>query len=253
MTAMKTVIRRFLRRIRPDTVRIEGSIIPVRSMRFGGANFVEDHAFLRSAESEAERLIRNRGLALQSRLLEIGCGTGRLPIGILRKTGDIAMYRGVDVSEAAIQWCERHITRHHPNFRFLHLDMQNARYHPGGRKTDSSLRLPFEDNIFDIIYAFSVLTHLPEEDVRWYLREWRRLLRPEGRIFFTAFVAEDVPSVSVNPEQYKQAWKGALHCVRFERGFFETMIEEHGFRIDRRSFEAEADEQTGYELSRRNE
>lgn len=251
MTAVTTAIRRFLRRIRPDAVRCEGSILPVRSMRFGGTNFAEDHAFLRSAEAEAERLIRNFGLTRESRLLEIGCGTGRLPIGILRKVGEIALYRGVDVSEAAAQWCERHIARHHPNFRFLHLDMQNARYHPGGRKMDSSIELPFENAAFDIIYAFSVLTHLSEEDVRWYLRDWRRLLRPTGRIFFTAFVVEGVPPVSVNPGEYKQQWKGALHCVRFEKGFFERMLEEHGFHIDRCSFEAEADEQTGYELSRR--
>ncbi len=249
MTAVTTAIRRFLRRIRPDAVCVEGSILPVRSMRFGGANFAEDHTFLRSAEAEAERLIRNFGLTRGSHLLEIGCGTGRLPIGILRKVGEIALYRGVDVSEAAVQWCERHIARCHPNYRFLHLDMQNARYHPRGKKADSSVELPFEDAAFDIIYAFSVLTHLSEEDIRWYLREWERLLRPTGKIFFTAFVAESVPSVSVNPGEYKQQWKGALHCVRFEKEFFEKMIEEHGFRIDRCSFEAEADEQTGYARS----
>lgn len=77
--------------------------------------------------------------------------------------------------------------------------------------------------------------HMLTEGVRAYLEEFRRMLRPEGRIFLTAFLEEDegVPDVSENPEGYLgREWKGPLHCVRYNRKFFETLLDENGFRLD---------------------
>lgn len=38
----------------------------------------------------------------QTRVLEIGCGPGRLPLGILAEQGTIGSYDGVDIDVASI-------------------------------------------------------------------------------------------------------------------------------------------------------
>ena len=55
--------------------------------------------------------------------------------------------------------------------------------------------LPFEDNYFDLICAFSVFTHIETFDDAWLL-ELRRVLRPGGLIYLTANIdnLDDVES-----------------------------------------------------------
>lgn len=72
------------------------------------------------------------------------------------------------------------------------------------------------------------------DGVRAYLKEFHRILRPEGRIHLTAFVEEGVPDVEENPEGYLgREWEGDLYCVRYERKFFESLLDEAGFKLDR--------------------
>lgn len=47
---------------------------------------------------------------------------------------------------------------------------------------DLCARLPFEDAYFDLVYANFVIEHL--EDPETALREWRRVVRPEGALVF---------------------------------------------------------------------
>jgi SAM-dependent methyltransferase len=164
-------------------------------------------------------------------LLEVGCGPGRLPIGILRRRAAMRSYCGVDVNGAAVGWCQRHIESAHPAFQFFHLDLQNARYNPAGARIGAGFRLPFESRSFDVIYLYSVFSHMGEEDVERYLAEFRRLLAPGGRVFLTLFVEEGVPPVTVNPPDYRREWRGALHCVRYQRGHFEDLLARHSLQL----------------------
>lgn len=233
----------------PETVAFEGQILPARRLRFGGVHFQSDAAFLHSGQAEAKRLQEWCGLSAQSRILDIGCGTGRLPVGILATVGAIAGYTGVDVSEAAIRWCRRHIETRHPSFRFLLTDVKNDRYNPKGEEMGETFSLPLPSSSFDIISLYSVFSHMEERDVRIYLREFRRLLRPEGKVFLTAFVEENVPPVSVNPPDYRMEWKGALHCVRFDKRHFQTLAAGEGFSIVRFDYATETDGQSALLLS----
>jgi hypothetical protein len=63
-------------------------------------------------------------------------------------------------------------------------------------------------------------------DVISYMHELRRVVAPTGKIFLTAFIETDVANYAINPPGYLDQWSGALHCVRFERGFFEEMLSE---------------------------
>ncbi len=242
-------------RLEPATVLYKGNILPARRYRFGGIHFLNE-SFLTSGEAEARRLIDHMGLTRDSRVLEIGCGPGRLPTGIISVLGDIRLYRGIDVSVKPILWCQKYITPVHPSFQFTHLDMHNDRYNPKGHLEAEKLRLSLPDHSFDIIYLYSVFSHLRTEHVRFYLGEFRRLLAPGGRVFLTAFLEEDVPDMAENPDDYrtvwvenKQTWKGALHCVRYNKKFFWQLAEEAGLTVVHFTHGVETDKQSGVYLA----
>ena len=99
-----------------------------------------------------------RPLAHNKRVLEIGCGTGL----ILERTHEIAEEAvGVDISPGMIEECRRKGL----NTRLINVS-----------------ELPFEDDSFDLVYAFKVLPHIP--DIRAVLSEAVRVTRPDGRMVF---------------------------------------------------------------------
>lgn len=236
-----------------DHVRLGDVLLPPEDLRSSarGRELKNDQVWIDSARGEAGRLVRDCGLTAASRVLDVGCGPGRLAIGILQSLGKIEAYRGLDVDRRPIDWCTRYITKDHPTFRFVHFNVENARYNPGGKRLDGGVAFPFPDREFDIIYLYSVFSHMEEKDVRAYLREFGRVLATEGRIFMTGCIEEGVPSTSVNPRDYKKDWRGPLHCVRYERGFFESMLSEHGLAVDRFDYATETGGQSAMYVSRR--
>lgn len=248
---MKSLVKRVVSGLRPKTTRYQKRVLPAKHLRLCGQDFKSDEYFLDSARAEAERLIRHLGMAADSRVMDLGCGYGRLPIGILERIGEIRHYQGIDVMKPAIDWCNRYIHQRHPNFHFLHTDVSNRRYNPAGEEITSEYHLPFEAQSFDLIYLYSVFSHMEAPDLRIYLKEFSRLLPVSGKVFLTAFVEENVPDATVNPEGYRgHKWSNALHCVRFNKAFFESLLQEHGFRVERFLYEQETHGQSAYYLAR---
>ncbi len=222
-----------------------GVKLPPTVYRMGGAHFRQDDAFVASAVAEVGRLEDEIGLSSESRLLDWGCGAGRLAVGIVEKLGRIDLYHGVDVQQHLIDWAQRHLGDR-PGFTFTHVDLANPRYNPGG---SDARTIPGATSDHDGFYAFSVFSHLMDEDTAAYLGEVARLLKPGGRAFVTAFVEDGVPDVEENPRGYGPLeWSGPLHCVRFERQFFEAMVRDAGLEIDRLDHGQEKDGQSLYIL-----
>ena len=222
-----------------------GVRLPPAVYRMGGAHFRTDEAFVASAVAEVGRLEELIGLTAQSRLLDWGCGAGRLAVGIVEKLGRIDQYHGVDVQKHLVDWAQRHLGDR-PGFTFTHVDLANPRYNPGGSPERS---IPGATADHDGFYAYSVFSHLMGEDTSAYLGEVARLLRPGGRAFVTAFVEDDVPDQVENPVGYGPLeWRGPLHCVRFDRQFFEGMVRDAGLEVGSLGHGTEADGQSLYIL-----
>jgi SAM-dependent methyltransferase len=127
------------------------------------------------------------GLYPEARVLDLGCGCGRmaLPLSRFLNTGT---YRGFDVHAEAIAWCRDNIAAEYPNFEFEHVDAYNSRYNPSGTVRAETYRFPYPDDCVDFAFASSLFTHLVWGESRNYLAETRRVLRPGGRALLTFFL-----------------------------------------------------------------
>jgi len=149
------------------------------------------HGDFATVGGEFLALIRTHaGLIDTERVLDVGCGIGRMArvlTSVLKPPGS---YDGFDVTRSGIEWCQRRYGRQPAPFRFTHVDLANDTYNPGGQQTASSFRFPYDDSAFDLVIATSVFTHLLPDDTMNYLAEIGRVLAPGGRLFSTWFIVD---------------------------------------------------------------
>jgi len=114
------------------------------------------------------------GLKPEDRVLEVGCGAGRMPIAMTRciTTGS---YDGFDIIKESIEHCQQAITPRNPNFRFKHVDIYNSNYNPQGTIRPADFRFPYPDGAFTFAFLTSVFTRGPSSStirprfaVFWY-------------------------------------------------------------------------------------
>ena len=135
-------------------------------------------------------LIEIGGLEPEGRVLDIGCGPGRVAAPLTRYLTD-GSYEGFDVMPRSIRWAQRKITTRHPNFRFQVADINNLMYNPGGTQTAETFRFPYPDDSFDVSLATSVYTHLRPYETVNYLQETGRVMRADGRVLNTFFLLNE--------------------------------------------------------------
>jgi len=103
-------------------------------------------------------------------VLDFGCGAGRTLRHFLKEAEEGEFY-GCDIDRASIAWLAEHLSPP------LHVFQSGA-----------LPSLPQPDGFFDLVYAFSVFTHLADHWADWLL-ELHRVLRPDGLLFAT-FLSE---------------------------------------------------------------
>lgn len=116
------------------------------------------------------------GLRPESRLLDVGCGTGQLAQACEAFLSDDGLYFGTDLGESGIAFCRERFKR--PNFQF---------------RVNRPTSLPIDGLEFDAACFFSVFTHTYPDETVLLLAETERLLAPGGWILadlFTAKVAD---------------------------------------------------------------
>jgi SAM-dependent methyltransferase len=131
------------------------------------------------------------GLTPDEAVLEPGCGTGRMAEPLSHYLSATGSYDGFDVVPGAIEWCEKNIAPEHPNFRFRHVDVLNRAYNPDGRLNPEEFEFPYPAEAFDFAFLTSVFTHMLPPEMRHYLSEIRRVLRPGGRSLMTFFLLNE--------------------------------------------------------------
>ena len=115
------------------------------------------------------------------RVLDVGCGYGRMAVPLTSYLTESGAYWGFDLNKDAIAWCQDRIQPKRDNFHFAHADIFNGNYNPRGSIQASEYRFPFEDDFFDFVVLTSVFTHMLSVDLENYIAEIARVLRPTGR------------------------------------------------------------------------
>jgi SAM-dependent methyltransferase len=128
------------------------------------------------------------GLKPDDRVLDVGCGLGRMAIPLTEYLTSRASYRGFDIVPSGIGWCQQNITPHFPNFQFLHADVFNRHYNPAGKTAARDYKFPFETGRFDFVFLTSVFTHMIPADVSNYLEQIARVMRPGAKCLITWFL-----------------------------------------------------------------
>lgn len=150
------------------------------------------------------------GLKPDHAVLEPGCGTGRMARPLTEYLDAGGTYDGFDVVREAIDTCVEEIGREHPNFRFQHVDVHNRVYNKNGTLDPESFEFPYEDGSFDLVFLTSVFTHMRPPEVRHYMDEIRRVLRPTGRSLMTFFLlnAESLAAIEAGDTKRKFQHEG---------------------------------------------
>jgi SAM-dependent methyltransferase len=124
-------------------------------------------------------------------LLEIGCGIGRDAIPLTQFLSARGSYLGVDIIRPSIDWCSENISPPFPNFRFRHYDVRDQLHNPHGTIRTTDIRLDITAASIDRVILWSVFTHMFRRDIMHYLREFRRVLRPDGLVYATCFALDE--------------------------------------------------------------
>src|SRR5688572_22585232 len=115
--------------------------------------------FKQMGEKWRQTLIQFGGLQPHHRVLDVGCGVGRMAVGLTDYLTPPGSYDGFDTVPEGIEWCQRQITPRFPHFRFRHADVYNEHYNARGRFTASEYKFPYADDSFDFVFLASVFTH----------------------------------------------------------------------------------------------
>jgi SAM-dependent methyltransferase len=112
-----------------------------------------------------------RGISKDTAVLDFGCGWGRIIRFFLRDVRHDNLYgidcysEAIDAARLANRWCTFELTNPLPPSRF-------------------------DDKFFDIIYLYSVFSHLSEEAHLEWLAEFHRILKPGGLVIATTWRRE---------------------------------------------------------------
>ncbi len=191
-------------------------------------------------------LIGSARLLPSHRVLDVGCGCGKLARPLTRFLNSEGGYDGIDITREVINWCaERY--QDYPNFRFHFADLHNDRYNPGGMFSASGYKFPFPNDAFDVVFVGSVFTHMVSEAIDNYIADIARVMKPGGVCLATYFLLDAVSreNVAAGVTSPKFAYEFESPTCRvddlrvpeaaiaYDEGLLRDLYAKHGLTIER--------------------
>jgi len=118
--------------------------------------------YLVNSVIESSALI-HLGLLRMHTVVDVGCGTGRLPYGL--RSYLAGRYYGIDILDEALVFARTKCCR--PDWQFI---------------SNKRSTIPVPSGVADFVTFFSLFTHLLDEEVFKFLREAKRVVKPDGKI-----------------------------------------------------------------------
>ncbi len=217
----------------------QDELVPPRRMvaNIGGGDF------RRIGNEFLPHFIQLGNLQPHDRVLEVGCGVGRMAVALMPYLKDKGRYDGMDIVSEAIDWCQHHITPRNGNFKFHQVDIYNKKYNPEGVQTSSSYTFPFDAQSFDFIFLTSVFTHMLPRDMERYLSEISRVLKVGSRCLITFFLLNQESRQAIDAKVSRRVFPYELDGCRvrdkevperevaFEEASIRSLYQDHHLAI----------------------
>jgi ubiquinone/menaquinone biosynthesis C-methylase UbiE len=159
----------------------------------------------------------------QARLLEWGCGPGRIIRHWPKLLGKDAQVNGTDYNTDYIRWCTQNLK----GIQF---------------KTNQLLPpLAFDAGSMDVVYAISIFTHLSEASIIAWIHDMYRVLDKNGIFYFTTH--GDITKRHLLSQEMAQYDAGRIvvrgnvkegyrmYCTYHPPQYMQTCIEAAGFKV----------------------
>ena len=221
-----------------NLLNLRDPLVPPRAKIFiGGGDFKH------TGNDFRKLFIELGGLKPTHRVLDIGCGIGRMAGPLTSYLTNGGSYEGFDIVKDGIDWCQANITPRFPNFKFQVADIHNDHYNPLGRYPATEYKFPFPDKEFNFSFLTSVFTHMPTAEVEQYVHEIGRVLEPGGTCMATFFLINDesrrlmtTPKSAHNIQHYTEGRYIAYAddpeiCVGFDEVYIRELFRQHGMEI----------------------
>lgn len=129
-------------------------------------------------------------------ILDFGSGCGRLAVPMMQFLNEEGSFIGIDIIPKLIEFSNKRIASRYTNCNFYLSSDKNKLYEKfidaGDPKLVPAKQLDdFEKNSFDVISAFSVFTHLYDSEAGEYLKKFKQLLKPDGKVIVSCFLIND--------------------------------------------------------------
>lgn len=166
-----------------------------------------------------DHFVRLGKLTPDDRVLDVGCGVGRMAASLAGYLSSRGSYEGFDVVPSGVQWCQAHITPRHANFQFRTVDLFNKTYNPRGTVAAEDFAFPYPSDSFDFVFMTSVFTHMMPNAVERYLRETVRVLRRGRRSLITWFILNQESTALIHAGRSRMSFphQRGVFCVMDEK------------------------------------
>lgn len=142
--------------------------------------------YFESGKKNAEwltRLFKKHIELKHKKILDWGCGPGRIIRHLPEVIGHNCSFYGTDYNSNSIKWCSENL----PDIKFNHNTLE--------------AKLPYPDNEFDVIYGLSIITHLSEKKHFEWFQELYRVLKPNGILLLTAQGDNFIPKLTLEEQE----------------------------------------------------
>lgn len=168
--------------------------------------------------------LKRTAIQPQDKILEVAVGPGATLLEIVKRVDRTNVVYGVDLSPKMLEKAHRLVNA----AGYTNIDLREA----------DARQLPFKEGMFDILYNSYMLDLIQLKDMPVVLNEFKRVLKPGGRLVLVNFSKED----SSHQTRYESIY---LHmpaqCVPYVLGgcrpvLMEDLVKELGFCQVKREF-----------------
>ncbi len=128
-------------------------------------------------------LVQHAGLHKKSKILDIGCGTGRLT----KKLIGYKNYKGIDNNRHFVEYCRKTYF----DMDISHFDVFHDEYNSEGVINPLEYSLPCKPGSIDVVVCFGLFNHFYQSWTSHYIDIIAEVLAPRGILILSALLLND--------------------------------------------------------------